>query len=97
MNYENYGKLYTSIHMSKHCWHENLTWNLILQLVAEPKIKVRKLDGNLLVRTIAMTLGMKLDFCKIKPFHPNDFKANLKFNYYKIFMPYSNAAQKPAY
>ena len=50
MNYENYGKLYTSIHISKHC----MAWNLILQLVAEPKIKVRKLDGNLLVRTIAM-------------------------------------------
>ena len=51
MNYENYGKSYTS----KHCWHESLTWNLILQLVAESKIKVRELDGDQLVCTIAMT------------------------------------------
>ena len=44
-------------------WHEKCTWNLILWLVTELKIKIHELDGNLLY--ITMTSSTKLGFCKI--------------------------------
>ena len=57
-------------------WHENFTWNLILWFYDQwqnRKIKIRKLDANLVY--ITTRLRMKLGFRKIRiqtTFHPND-------------------------
>ena len=62
----------------------------ILQLMAETKITIHKLDGNLLY--IITTLRTKLSFPKIKilsTFHPNDFGGKLRYYCCKLFMPYS--------
>ena len=74
-------------------WHENFTWNLILQFYGwwqNRKIKIRKLYTNLVY--IITRLRKKLGFCKIKiptTFRPNDSKANqnlttIKFSCYMV-------------